>query len=90
MQLNRIEKRTFFILMLAAFFNGFIISTFNLQDIIAKKALHAYDWQITILVMLWPLANLFSIWWGKILEHSHSLAKYYTTTAGYELAKKEN
>lgn len=80
MQLNRTEKRTFFILMLAAFFNGFIISTFNLQDIIAKKALHAYDWQITILVMLWPLSNLFSIWWGKILEHSKSLSKFFILT----------
>ena len=80
MQLNQTEKRTFFILMLAAFFNGFIISTFNLQDIIAKKALHAYDWQITILVMLWPLSNLFSIWWGKILEHSKSLSKFFILT----------
>ena len=81
MKLNQVEKRTFFLLVLAAFFNGFIFSSFQIQDIIAKKALHAYDWQITILVMLWPISNLLSIWWGKILEHSKSLSKFFVLTA---------
>lgn len=80
MKLNRLEKRTFLFLMLASFCHGFVMSSFQVQDVIAKKALHAFDWQITILVMLWPLSNLFSIWWGKILEHSAQLSKYYILT----------
>lgn len=80
MKLTNLEKKTITTLMIASFFYGFVMASFQVQDIIAKKALHALDWQITILVMLWPLANLFSIWWGKILEHSHSLAKYYILT----------
>ncbi|MCF7792571.1 MAG: MFS transporter [Candidatus Cloacimonetes bacterium] len=80
MKLNSLEKRTFIYLMLASFCHGFVMSSFQVQDIIAKKALGALDWQITVLVMLWPLSNLFSIWWGKILEHSSSIAKYFILT----------
>lgn len=80
MKLEKLEKKTFIALMAASFFYGFVITSFQVQDIIAKKTLQAYDWQITILVMLWPLSNLFSIWWGKILEHSHSISKYYILT----------
>ena len=81
MKLNQVEKKTFLLLMLSAFFNGFVFGSFLIQDIIAKKALHAVDWQITILVMLWPISNLFSIWWGKILEHSKNLSKYFILAA---------
>ncbi len=81
MKLGYIEKRTFWLLMLASFFNGFVFGTFNIQDVVAKKALLALDWQITILVMLWPLSNLFSIWWGKALERSKSISKFFILTA---------
>ncbi|MEA2096840.1 MAG: MFS transporter [Candidatus Cloacimonadota bacterium] len=81
MKLGIIEKRTFWLLMLASFFNGFVMGTFNIQDVVAKKALLALDWQITILVMLWPLSNLFSIWWGKALERSKSISKFFVLTA---------
>lgn len=81
MKLERTEKQTLLYLTIAAFFNGFVMSSFHVHDIIAKKALHAVDWQVTILVMLWPITNLLSIWWGKILEHSHSLKKYFVITA---------
>ena len=81
MKLGYIEKRTFLLLMLASFFNGFVFGTFNIQDVVAKKALLALDWQITILVMLWPLSNLFSIWWGKALERSKSISKFFVLTA---------
>ncbi len=80
MKLTELEKRTFSALLVASIFQGFVLSSFQVQDIIAKKALHALDWQVTILVMLWPLSNLFSIWWGKILEHSHSLSRYFILT----------
>lgn len=81
MKLGHIEKKTFWLLMLASFFNGFVFGTFNIQDVVAKKALLALDWQITILVMLWPLSNLFSIWWGKALERSKSISKFFVLTA---------
>ncbi len=80
MELNKLEKRTFLFLILASIFNGFVMGTFNVQDVLAKKALDALDWQITILVMLWPLSNLFSIWWGKALEHSKSITKFFLIT----------
>jgi len=81
MKLGYTEKRTFWMLMLASFFNGFVMGTFNIHDVVAKKALLALDWQITILVMLWPLSNLFSIWWGKALERSKSIAKFFVLMA---------
>ena len=81
MKLGKLEKKTFLLLMAASFFNGFVIGSFQIQDIIAKKALHALDWQITILVMLWPVSSLISIWWGKLLEHSGNISKYFVITA---------
>ena len=81
MKLGIIEKRTFWLLMLASFFIGFVFGTFNIHDVVAKKALLALDWQITILVMLWPLSNLFSIWWGKALERSKTISKFFVLTA---------
>ncbi|MBN2461175.1 MAG: MFS transporter [Candidatus Cloacimonetes bacterium] len=81
MKLNRLEKQTFLLLLGAAIFNGFVTGSFQVQDIIAKKALHALDWQITILVMLWPVSNLISIWWGKLLEHSQSISRFFILTA---------
>jgi len=79
--LNKVEKSTFILLMAAAFFNGFIQGLFYTQDIIVKKALHAPDWQVTLIVMLWPVSNLFSIWWGKLLEHSPRISKYFLLLA---------
>ena len=67
--------------MISSFFNGAILSAFLTQDIIAKKALAAQDFQITLLVMLWPLSNLFSIWWGKALEYSKSISKFFVFSA---------
>jgi MFS family permease len=81
MTLNKQERSTFLLLLLGAVCIGFVQSAFQIQDIVAKKALNALDWQVTILVMLWPLSNLFSIWWGKILEHSDSLSKYFLLLA---------
>jgi len=77
MHLNRQEKETFLLLLMSAFCIGFINSAFQIQDVIAKKALNALDWQVTLLVMLWPLSNLFSIWWGRVLEHSHNLSGFF-------------
>ena len=67
--------------MLSSFFNGAVLSAFSTHDVIAKKALGAYDFQVTFLVMLWPLANLLSIWWGKALEYSKRISKFFIITA---------
>src|SRR6056297_134528 len=75
--LNKKEKSTFKLLILSSFFLGFFISFTNTQDIIAKKALGALDWQLTILAMIWPVSNFTSIWWGKILENSKNKSLYF-------------
>lgn len=80
MKLNELEKRTFILLLIASVFNGLVLSAFKTHEIVAKKALDALDWQITLLVMLWPLSNLFSLWWGKLLEHANSLKKFFLLT----------
>jgi hypothetical protein len=77
MKLNKLEQKTFILLLAAAFFNGFVQSGFQMQDIIGKKALGCLDWQVTVLVMLWPLSNLISVFWSKLLERSRSVAVFF-------------
>ncbi|HPH61139.1 MAG TPA: hypothetical protein PLX72_05795 [Candidatus Syntrophosphaera sp.] len=55
--LNPVERRTAILLVLAALFNGVILSLNQTQDIIARKALHAKDWQLMLMTMIWPVAN---------------------------------
>lgn len=74
---KNIYNNTKNILLLSALFNGFYLAFGNIQDIIAKKAFGAVDWQLTLLAMLWPVTNFFSIWWGKMLEQSENKAKYF-------------
>ncbi len=81
MNLNDQEKKTFILLLIYTFFNGFVISISQTQDIIAKKALSGLNWHIALLTMIWPVANFFSIWWGKALEESDSITKYLIIAA---------
>jgi MFS family permease len=81
MKKNNVELITIKMLLAVAFFNGFTACLMNTQDVIAKKALLAADWQITFLTMIWPVSNFFSIWWGKILQQSKSRSKYFWITA---------
>ncbi len=81
MNLNKIERKTFIILLISTFFGGMITCLSSIQDIIAKKALNSFDWQLTVLTMIWPVSNFFSIWWGKILENSKNKAKYFILVA---------
>ncbi|MDP8233151.1 MAG: MFS transporter [Candidatus Zophobacter franzmannii] len=81
LNLNPIEKKTFYLLLLGTFFAGFIMSVGNTQDIIAKKALNAETWQLAVLTMIWPVSNLFSIWWGKLIERADSLRKFFIFAA---------
>jgi MFS family permease len=71
------ERRTAILLMLAAVFNGVLISLNQTQDIIARKALHAMDWQLMVMSMLWPVTNFFSVWWGKVFENSRHKQRYF-------------
>jgi len=65
-----LEKQTAMLLLWGAVFNGVVQSLGQTQDIIARKALHAQDWQLMLMTMIWPISNFFSIWWGRIFENS--------------------
>jgi MFS family permease len=68
-------------LIMATTLNGFVSSVGAVQDIIAKKALGASDWQIALLAVVWPISNFFSIWWGKYLERTEDKSPYYYVVA---------
>ncbi|MDZ4121232.1 MAG: MFS transporter, partial [Candidatus Cloacimonadaceae bacterium] len=57
--------------------NGVVSSLGQTQDIIARKALLAADWQLMIMMMIWPVSNFFSIWWGRIFEKSCHQSRYF-------------
>ncbi|NLH92700.1 MAG: hypothetical protein GX466_00530 [Candidatus Cloacimonetes bacterium] len=75
--LNPVERRTAILLVLAALFNGVILSLNQTQDIIARKALHAKDWQLMLMTMIWPVANFFSVWWARVFERSCHKQRYF-------------
>lgn len=75
--LSPVERRTGYLLVLAALFNGVILSLSQTQDIIARKALHAKDWQLMMMTMLWPVANFSSVWWARVYERSHHKQRYF-------------
>ena len=68
--LSPVEHGTASLLIWAALFNGVVQSLNQTQDIIARKALHAQDWQLMLMAMIWPISNFFSIWWGRVFEKS--------------------
>ncbi len=71
------EKHSTYLLLLAAIFNGVVQSLNQTQDIIARKALHAQDWQLMAMTMIWPISNFLSIWWGRIFEKSCHKSRYF-------------
>lgn len=75
--LNPLERHTAKLLMWAAIFNGVLISLNQTQDIIARKALHAEVWQLTVMAMIWPVSNFLSIWWGRMFEKSRHKSRYF-------------
>lgn len=75
--LNPSERRSVQLLLFASLFNGVIQSLSQTQDIIARKALHALDWQLMLMTMIWPVANLTSIWWGGIFERSCHKSRFF-------------
>ena len=81
LKLQPLEKKTFIYLLIAVFLNAFVEGVANVQDIIGKKALDALDWQITVMAMIWPVSNFFSIWWGKVLEQTNKRSFYFLLLA---------
>jgi len=71
------EKQSTILLLIAALFNGVVQSLNQTQDIIARKALHAQDWQLMLMTMIGPISNLLSIWWGRIFEQSCHKARWF-------------
>ncbi|MBP7310505.1 MAG: MFS transporter [Candidatus Cloacimonetes bacterium] len=76
-KLSPMERRSVELLLFAALFNGVVQSLAQTQDIIARKALHAQDWQLMVMTMIWPISNLFSIWWGRIFEQSCHKSRFF-------------
>lgn len=75
--LSPLERSTATLLLISALFNGVIQSLNQTQDIIARKALHAQDWQLMLITMIWPISNFFSIWWGRFFERSRHKSRYF-------------
>lgn len=71
------ERSTAKLLLWAALANGVVSSLSQTQDIIARKALLAQDWQLMLMMMIWPVSNFFSIWWGRIFEKSCHQSRYF-------------
>jgi len=77
MKLKKQERYAFMMILIVVFFRGFVSASYQFQDIVAKKSLSVADWQLTVLVIIWALSNLMSIWWGKLLERSGNLTLYF-------------
>ncbi|MBW6514815.1 MAG: hypothetical protein K0B87_08690, partial [Candidatus Syntrophosphaera sp.] len=75
--LSPVERNTAILLLISALFNGVVVSLTQTQDIIARKALRAQDWQLMLLTMLWPVANFFSVWWARVFERSNHKSRYF-------------
>jgi MFS family permease len=76
-ELSPSVRQTVILLMTAAIFNGAIQALGQTQDIIARKALYAKDWQLMLMTMIWPISNFFSIWWGRLFERSQHKSRYF-------------
>ncbi|MDD2423797.1 MAG: MFS transporter [Candidatus Cloacimonetes bacterium] len=76
-ELNPSVRHTVLLLMVAAVFNGAIQSLGQTQDIIARKALLAQDWQLMLMTMISPISNFLSIWWGRLFERSRHKSRYF-------------
>lgn len=76
-ELNPSVRHTVILLMVAAVFNGAIQSLGQTQDIIARKALLARDWQLMLMTMISPISNFLSIWWGRLFERSRHKSRYF-------------
>ncbi len=68
LKLNRLERETFKYHAVYSLLNGIMYGGLWLQEIISRKTLHSSNLVITFISMVWPVANLFSIYWGNFIE----------------------
>ncbi|MEO0236876.1 MAG: MFS transporter [candidate division WOR-3 bacterium] len=69
-KLDKREKHTFYLLLIGSIFNGISLGVLLLQEFILRKTLFGNLFEITILVMIQPVSNLFSIFF-------YFLSKYF-------------
>ena len=55
------ERRTFRLQLASSVMGALAAGVMLNHDYIAAKGLHASVWQITLLTMIWPISNLFSV-----------------------------
>jgi len=67
-RLNELEKTTFKYHLIFSVLNGVLNGGLVLQEIIVRKTLHSSNLVVTFVTMVWPVSNLFSIYWGEYIE----------------------
>ena len=63
-----LTRLTFRYHLASAAANGVTWGIYVLHDFVARKTLDAPAWQLTVIVALWPLANLFAVYWGEAMQ----------------------
>lgn len=78
------ERHTFLLAMSAYMFNGIVVGILILQEVILKKAFNGSALEITLLTMIMPASNLFSIYFAPLIKRTvkKSLLFYIVGIAG--------
>lgn len=77
LKLNDKEKCTFKNHLIFSAANGIVFGGLFLQAMIARKTLLSSNLIITFITMVWPVANLFSIYWGEYLQGREDRSKLF-------------
>lgn len=68
LNLRLIERYTFYYLNLSYLFGGIAGSIFLFNDVLAKKTLHATNFELTILAIIMPMSLLFSVFFSNLMK----------------------
>ncbi len=79
--LSPLEMETFKLHLLASAFEGSAFAVWWMHDFFLKKTLHGANWQVWILVSLWPVANLTSVYFAGKAERGRGLKPYLAAAA---------
>ncbi len=79
--LSPLERGTFKLHLLASAFEGSAFAVWWIHDFFLKKTLHGANWQVWILVSLWPVANLTSVYFAGKAERGRGLKPYLVAAA---------
>lgn len=69
LKLDRREKHTFLFLLIGSIFNGISLGVLLLQEFILRKTLFGNLFELTVLVMIQPVSNLFSIFFYPLSKN---------------------